>query len=324
MKVFELLKNKALENKKTIVFPEGTDSRILEAASKLNAGGFVEPILLGKPEQVTAAAQKEHIDLGSIEIIDMDNYEHFDKMLADLETLRNGKNTTDECRKMLTQPSYFGTMLVYEKIADGMVSGATHSTADTVRPALQIIKTKKNMKRVSGAMIMEKDNEKYIFADCAINIDPDSETLAEIAYQSAQTAKMLDIDPKVAMLSFSTKGSAQGPMVEKVVKATEIMHEKHPEIACDGELQFDAAFEPSVGQAKAPNSKVAGHANVFIFPELQSGNIAYKVAQRMGNYQAVGPVLQGLAAPINDLSRGASSEDVFLLGILTAAQANME
>ncbi|WP_297818289.1 phosphate acetyltransferase [uncultured Lactobacillus sp.] len=324
MKVFELLKNKALENKKTIVFPEGTDSRILNAAARLNEGGYLEPIVLGNPKAVTAAAQKANIDLGSIEIIDMANYNGFDKMLADLVDLRNGKNSEEQCRKMLEQPSYFGTMLVYEKKADGMVSGATHSTADTVRPALQIIKTKKNMSRVSGAMIMEKDDEKYIFADCAINIDPDSETLAEIAYQSAQTAKMLKMDPKVAMLSFSTKGSAQGPMVEKVVEATEIMHEKHPEIACDGELQFDAAFVPAVGESKAPGSSVAGHANVFIFPELQSGNIAYKVAQRMGNYQAVGPVLQGLAAPINDLSRGASSEDVFLLGILTAAQANME
>lgn len=324
MKVFELLKNKALENKKTIVFPEGTDSRVLKAASRLNADGYLQAIVLGNPDQVTKTAQKDGVDLGATEIIDMDNYEGFDKMLADLVELRNGKNTEDQCRQMLAKPSYFGTMLVYEKIVDGMVSGATHSTADTVRPALQIIKTKKDMNRVSGAMIMEKDDEKYIFADCAINIDPDAETLAEIAYQSAQTAKMLKMDPKVAMLSFSTKGSAQGPMVEKVIEATKIMNEKHPEIACDGELQFDAAFVPSVGTSKAPGSKVAGCANVFIFPELQSGNIAYKVAQRMGNYQAVGPILQGLAAPINDLSRGASSEDIYLLGILTAAQANME
>ena len=166
-------------------------------------------------------------------------------------------------------------MLVYEGKADGMVSGATHSTANTVRPALQIIKTKKGMSRVSGAMIMERGDEKYIFADCAINIDPDSETLAEIAYQSSKTAEMIGLEPKIAMLSFSTKGSAKGPMVTKVQEATELVHQKYSDLICDGELQFDAAFVPRVGEAKAPGSAVAGHANVFIFPELQSGNISY-------------------------------------------------
>jgi phosphate acetyltransferase len=215
-------------------------------------------------------------------------------------------------------------MLVYEGKADGMVSGATHSTANTVRPALQIIKTKKGMSRVSGAMIMERKDEKYIFADCAINIDPDSETLAEIAYQSSKTAEMVGLDPKIAMLSFSTKGSAKGPMVTKVQDATDLVHQKYPDLVCDGELQFDAAVVPRVGEAKAPGSAVAGHANVFIFPELQSGNISYKVAERLGGFSAIGPVLQGLAAPINDLSRGCKTEDVYLLAILTAAQANME
>lgn len=324
MSVFEILKEKALENKKTIVFPEGTDSRILTAAHKLDAEGYVRPILLGNVDEVTQAAQKINLDLGDIEIIDVENYPELDKMVADLVKIRNGKNTEEECREMLKQGSYFGTMLVYEKKADGMVSGATHSTADTVRPALQIVKTKPGMKRVSGAMIMEKGEEKYIFADCAINIDPDSQTLAEIAYQSAQTAKMVNLDPKVAFLSFSTKGSAKGPMIDKVVEAAKIMAKDHPEIESDGELQFDAAFVPSVGESKAPGSKVAGHANVFIFPELQSGNIGYKIAQRLGNYQAIGPVLQGLAAPINDLSRGCDSDDVFMLAILTAVQANME
>ena len=202
-----------------------------------------------------------------------------------------------------------------------MISGAAHSTADTVRPALQIVKTAPGMHRVSGVMIMERGDERYIFSDCAMNIDPDSDTLAEIGYQAAKIAKMAEIDPKIAFLSFSTKGSAKGPQVEKVVEAVNKFKKDHPDIPADGELQFDAAIVPEVGERKAPDSKVAGHANVFIFPELQSGNIGYKIAQRLGNFSAVGPVLEGLAAPINDLSRGASSEDVYLMGILTAAQS---
>lgn len=324
MKVFEKLKEVALQNKKTIIFPEGKDERIMRAAVRLQADGYANVLIAGNIKEILQSAQEHNIDLGAVNIVDMETYPQLEKMAKDLVKLRHGKATLDQAYEMLKTPSYFGTMMVYEGNADGMVSGATHSTADTVRPALQIIKTKPGMSRVSGAMIMERDDEKYIFADCAINIDPDSETLAEIAYQSAQTAKMVDIDPKIAMLSFSTKGSAQGPMVEKVQRAVKIINEKHPEILCDGELQFDAAFVPKVGEAKAPNSKVAGHANVFIFPELQSGNIGYKIAERLGGFQAIGPVLQGLAAPINDLSRGCNSEDVYLLGILTAAQANME
>ncbi len=307
MKVFDSLKKKAEESKKVIVFPEGNDDRIIKAAVRLEKEGIVKPLLLGKPDEVIETAQSLNVDLGSIEIINPAVYPDFEKMCQDFIELRN-----------------FGTMLVYEGKADGMVSGATHSTANTVRPALQIIKTKKGMSRVSGAMIMERGDEKYIFADCAINIDPDSETLAEIAYQSSKTAEMIGLEPKIAMLSFSTKGSAKGPMVTKVQEATELVHQKYPDLICDGELQFDAAIVPRVGEAKAPGSAVAGHANVFIFPELQSGNISYKVAERLGGFSAIGPVLQGLAAPINDLSRGCKTEDVYLLAILTAAQANME
>ncbi|MBP2057698.1 phosphate acetyltransferase [Lactobacillus colini] len=324
MKVFDLLKNKALEEKKTIVLPEGNDDRILTAASKLLAQGIVNIILLGKPEQVNAKAKELDLDLTAAKVIDPDNYDGFEQMCNDFVSLRKGKNTIQEAQEMLKDVSYFGTMLVYEGQADGMVSGAVHSTADTVRPALQIIKTKPGMHRVSGSMIMERDNEKYIFADCAINIDPDSETLAEIAYQSAKTAQMVNIDPQVAMLSFSTKGSARGEMIDKVKQAVDLVNKNHPEIACDGELQFDAAFVPSVAASKAPDSKVAGHANVFIFPELQSGNISYKVAQRLGNFAVIGPVLQGLAAPINDLSRGCTIEDAYLTIVLTAAQANAD
>jgi phosphate acetyltransferase len=215
-------------------------------------------------------------------------------------------------------------MMVYEHLADGMVSGAAHSTANTVRPALQIIKTVPGQKRVSGAMLLERGDERYVFADCAMNIDPDSATLAEIAVQSADTAKLIGLDPVVAMLSFSTKGSAKGEMVSKVQDAVSLAHELAPTLKIDGELQFDAAFVPEVGERKAPGSQVAGHANVFVFPELQSANIGYKIAQRLGNFSATGPVLQGLAAPVNDLSRGASSDDVYRAGILTAAQANMK
>ena len=324
MKVFEKLKEVALEEKRTIILPEGKDKRVLQAAARLQADGYANVQIAGKTKEILTSAQENEIDLGRVTIIDMETFPQLDQMANDLVKLRHGKVSIEEAYELLKTPPYFGTMMVYEGWSDGMVSGATHSTADTVRPALQIIKTKPGMTRVSGAMIMERDEEKYIFADCAINIDPDSETLAEIAFQSAQTAKMVNIDPKIAMLSFSTKGSAKGPMVEKVQKAVKIMHAEHPEIMCDGELQFDAAFVPKIGKAKAPDSKVAGQANVFIFPELQSGNIGYKIAERLGNFQAIGPVLQGLAAPINDLSRGCSTEDIYLLSILTAAQANME
>ncbi len=201
-----------------------------------------------------------------------------------------------------------------------MVSGAVHATGDTVRPALQIIKTKPGMRRISGAFIMQRENERYVFGDAAINIDPDAETLAEIAIQSAETARLFDIDPKVAMLSFSTKGSAAGPMVDKVREATKVAQERDPKTPYDGELQFDAAFVPAVGASKAPDSEIAGHANVFIFPELQSGNIGYKIAQRLGGFEAIGPILQGLNAPVSDLSRGASEEDVYKVAIITAAQ----
>lgn len=324
MKVFEKLKEVALEKKRTIILPEGKDKRVLQAAARLQADGYANVQIAGKTKEILTSAQENEIDLGKVTVIDMETFPQLDQMANDLVKLRHGKVSIEEAYELLKTPPYFGTMMVYEGWSDGMVSGATHSTADTVRPALQIIKTKPGMTRVSGAMIMEWDEEKYIFADCAINIDPDSETLAEIAFQSAQTAKMVNLDPKIAMLSFSTKGSAKGPMVEKVQKAVKIMHAEHPEIMCDGELQFDAAFVPKIGKAKAPDSKVAGQANVFIFPELQSGNIGYKIAERLGNFQAIGPVLQGLAAPINDLSRGCSTEDIYLLSILTAAQANME
>lgn len=326
MSVFELFKNQVqnAEVKPRIVFPEGEDVRILDAATRLEAEGLVKVILLGNENQIRGIAADNNFNLTNIRIIDPDNYPEFDQMCEKFVEIRHGKDTLETAQQMLKTTTYFGTMLVKMGEADGMVSGAAHSTADTVRPALQIVKTAEGMHRVSGVMIMERGDERYIFSDCAMNIDPDSDTLAEIGYQAVKVAKMIEIEPRVAFLSFSTKGSAQGDMVTKVVDAVNKFKQDHPEIPADGELQFDAAFVPGVGERKAPESKVAGHANVFIFPELQSGNIGYKIAQRLGNFSAVGPVLEGLAAPINDLSRGASSEDVYRMGILTAAQVIAE
>ncbi len=216
---------------------------------------------------------------------------------------------------MAENPNYFGTTLVYMNKINGMVSGANHPTGDTVRPALQIIKTKPGVKLISGAFIMQKGDERYLFADCAINLDPDASALAEIAVESGKVAKTFDIDPKVALLSFSTKGSAKGDMVTKVQEATKLAQEQAPDMAIDGEMQFDAAFVPSVGERKAPGSKVAGHATVFVFPELQSGNIGYKIAQRFGGFEAIGPILQGLNKPVSDLSRGSNEEDVYKVSL---------
>ncbi|GBG97150.1 phosphate acetyltransferase [Lactococcus termiticola] len=324
MELFESLKTKISGKGLKIVFPEGTDARILGAANRLNADHLITPVFIGNVQEVTDTLKARGINPEGFEIYDPNNCGRFDNMIELFVQQRKGKATAEQAKEILKDPNYFGTMLVYMGIADGMVSGAIHSTADTVRPALQIIKTKPGVKSVSGAFIMTKgrdDNEKYIFGDCAINIEPDAETLADIAYASAQTAEVFDIDPKVAMLSFSTLGSGKSDDVTKVVEATKLLKEAHPEIQADGELQFDAAFEPSVARQKAPNSPVAGKANVFIFPDIQAGNIGYKIAQRLGNFEAIGPILQGLNKPVSDLSRGCNEEDVYKLAIITAAQA---
>ncbi|MCG0673017.1 phosphate acetyltransferase [Lactiplantibacillus plantarum] len=322
MDLFESLAQKITGKDQTIVFPEGTEPRIVGAAARLAADGLVKPIVLGATDKVQAVANDLNADLTGVQVLDPATYPAEDKqaILDALVERRKGKNTPEQAAKMLEDENYFGTMLVYMGKADGMVSGAIHPTGDTVRPALQIIKTKPGSHRISGAFIMQKGEERYVFADCAINIDPDADTLAEIATQSAATAKVFDIDPKVAMLSFSTKGSAKGEMVTKVQEATAKAQAAEPELAIDGELQFDSAFVEKVGLQKAPGSKVAGHANVFVFPELQSGNIGYKIAQRFGHFEAVGPVLQGLNKPVSDLSRGCSEEDVYKVAIITAAQ----
>lgn len=323
MDLFDGLKEKIKGQNKTVVFPEGEDLRILTAAVRLAKDGLVKPILLGSESAIKDAAVKEDLNLDAVTIIDPSSYDEakHQEMVQALVERRAGKNTEEQVIEMLKDVNYFGTMLVYMKQADAMVSGAVHATGDTVRPALQIIKTKPGMSRISGAFIMQRNNERYVFGDAAINIDPDAKTLAEIAVQSAETARLFDIDPKVAMLSFSTKGSAAGDMVTKVQEATKLAQERDPKTPIDGELQFDAAFVPDVGASKAPDSEVAGKATVFIFPELQSGNIGYKIAQRLGHFEAIGPILQGLNAPVSDLSRGASEEDVYKVAIITAAQS---
>lgn len=323
MELFESLKQKISGQNKTIAFPEGEDVRIIGAASRLAADGLVKPILLGDQDKIKQVAAEHQIDISTLSISNplTAPEDEKQKLLDALVARRKGKNTPEQAAEMLKDPNYWGTMLVFLDEADGMVSGAIHPTGDTVRPALQIIKTKPGVKRISGAFIMQKGDQRYVFADCAINIELDAEGMAEVAVESAHTAKVFDIDPKVALLSFSTKGSAKGEMVTKVADATKLAQEAAPDLPIDGELQFDAAFVSKVGELKAPGSKVAGHANVFVFPELQSGNIGYKIAQRFGGFEAIGPILQGLNKPVSDLSRGANEEDVYKVAIITAAQA---
>lgn len=325
MDLFDNLKQKVAGANKTIVFPEGQEPRIFRAAIRLKNDDLVVPILLGKVDEIKQNAENEGVDLGDIELIDPNTYpeDKFAEMVEAFVERRKGKNTKEQAETMLRDVNYFGTMLVYMDKADGLVSGAIHSTGDTVRPALQIIKTKPGVSRTSGAFVMVKGDERYLFADCAININPGAQELAEIAVESANTAKIFDIDPQVAMLSFSTMGSAKSDEVTKVQEAVKLAKELAPNEKIDGELQFDAAFVPVVAKQKAPESEVAGHANVFVFPELQSGNIGYKIAQRLGGFEAIGPVLQGLNKPVSDLSRGSVEEDVYKVAIITAAQALM-
>ena len=327
-KLIEILK----ANPRKIVFTEGPDARILEAAARLKKDGFLTPVLIGNVDEVKAAAAKGGFDIEGLEIIDPATYPDMDKFVDDFVALRKGKATAEEARAMLLKSNYFGTMLVKEGLADSLLGGATYSTADTVRPALQLIKTKKGSNLVSSCFILARADEMIAMGDCAINISYEdrkdkegnvvltaAQQVAEVAVETARTAKVFGIDPKIAMLSFSTKGSGKGPGPELMRNATAVVKETHPELACDGEMQFDAAVSPTVGQLKFPGSAVAGYANTFIFPEIQSGNIGYKIAQRLGGYEAYGPILQGLNAPINDLSRGCNAEEVYKMSLITAA-----
>lgn len=319
--MFEALNKKIVNQNIRLVFPEPTDSRVLGAAVRLKRENLVEPVLIGNKEEVRNFANDSGFSIQGMDIFDPVNYEKYDEMVANFVKRRKGKTTEEQAKEILQDENYFGTMLVYMGIADGLVSGAIHSTSDTVRPALQIIKTRPGVQLTSGAFIMLRNTERLLFSDCAINIDPTAEQLAEIAVESARTAEIFGIDPKIALLSFSTMGSGAGPMVDKVREAKEIANEMAPEYLIEGELQFDAAIDNVVAQQKAPDSKVAGEASVFVFPELQSGNIGYKIAQRLGGFEAIGPILQGLNKPIADLSRGCIEEDVYKLSIVTANQA---
>lgn len=326
MSIFTLLEDKLKKTgvKYRLVFPEGNEQKVLEAASKLAAGSIVEPILLGNPQKIMTTIRSSKLTYPQPKIIDYQHDSAISELVPAFIAARGKEVAKADVLRALNDANYYATMLVKIGKADGMVSGVAHSTADTVRPALQLIHTAAGMKRVSGSFIMERGAERYIFADCAINPEPDSKTLAEIAYQSVATARMIDLEPRVAFLSFSTKGSAKGIMVDRVAEAYQIFAHNHPNILADGELQFDAAFVPEVARKKAPTSSLKGRANIFIFPELQSGNIAYKMTQRLGNFTAIGPILQGIAQPINDLSRGASRQDIYNMAILTAAQVSAE
>ncbi|EOT29960.1 phosphate acetyltransferase [Enterococcus saccharolyticus] len=325
MELFDSLKFKIVRRGIRIAFPEASDTRILGAVARLKGEELIEPVLIGKQHEIEKAAATRGINITNMTIYDPDNCGRWDQIVDAFVERRNGKVTREQAEELLKDENYFGTMLTYMGITDGLVSGAIHSTGDTVRPALQIIKTKPGISRTSGAFLMMRGNEqeKYIFSDCAINVAPSPQELAEIAIASAHTAEMFDIQPRVAMLSFSTKGSAKAPQADATIEATKIAKELAPELAIDGELQFDAAYIQSVAQLKAPESDVAGKASVFVFPDLQSGNIGYKIAQRFGNFEAIGPILQGLNKPVSDLSRGCNEEDVYKLSIITAAQSLM-
>ena len=322
--MFNKLIQKLKQNPRTIVFTEGSDPRILEASSRLLSSNFLKPILVGNPDEIQAAAEKEGFNIHGAEIVDPENYPEMDAMVAQMVELRKGKMTEEQCREALSHGNYFGTMLVKMGKADCLLGGATYSTADTVRPALQLIKTKPGNKIVSSCFILVRpaatgDNEVLAMGDCAINIKPSEDELVEIALETAECAKIFGIDPKIAFLSYSTLGSGKGEDVDKMRNACEKAKAAAPDLPIDGELQFDAAVSPRVAETKCPDSKVAGHANTFIFPDINAGNIGYNIAQRLGGFDAYGPILLGLNAPINDLSRGCNALEVYSMAIITAA-----
>ncbi len=319
-KLIDILK----ENPRKIVFTEGSDPRILEASARLKAGGFLTPVLVGNVEEVKAAAAAGGFDIDGLEILDPATYPEMDAMVEKMVELRRGKMTEEQCRDALKHGNYFGTMLVKMGVADSLLGGATYSTADTVRPALQLIKTKPGSKIVSSCFILTREvngeNEMLAMGDCAINLDPNEDELVDIAIDTANCAKLFGMDPKVAFLSYSTKGSGKGDSVEKMRNACEKAKAVAPDLPIDGELQFDAAVSPTVAKTKCKDSPVAGYANTFIFPDIDAGNIGYKIAQRLGGFEAYGPILLGLNAPINDLSRGCNAEEVYKMALITAAQ----
>lgn len=332
MAFIDLMKEKARQDKQTIVLPESEDKRTLTAAAQILKEGTADLILIGKEEKIMDGAKWLEVDLTGVTVVDPETDPKFDHYAETLYELRKNKGMTPEKAQETLKNDYitYGVMMVKEKDADGLVAGACHATADTLRPALQILKTAPGTELVSGFFIMDVPNCEYgsngtfLFADCGLNQDPTSEELAAIADSSAKSFRaLLGEKPVIAMLSHSTKGSAKHALVDKVTKAVEIAHEKYPQLELDGELQLDAAIVPEVAASKAKGSEVAGHANVLIFPNLDCGNIGYKLVQRLAKAEAYGPMLQGIARPVNDLSRGCSAEDIVGVVALTAVQAQM-
>lgn len=329
MSFIEDIKKKAKEQIKTIVLPEGEDIRTIQAAEMVLKEQYANLIILGNEEQILVIANKEKIDISKATIIEPEKSEKYNEYVQKFYELRKEKGMTiEKATELMKDETHFGMMMVKQGDADGLVSGACHSTADTLRPALQILKTKPGTKLVSAFFVMVVpeceygENGTFVFGDSGLVENPDSEALSEIAISSAKSFKQLvGKEPKVAMLSYSTYGSAHSELTEKVVNATKLVKEKEPDLLCDGEMQLDAAIIPEIGSKKAPGSNVAGQANTLIFPDLNAGNIGYKLVQRLAKAEAYGPLCQGIAKPVNDLSRGCSASDIAGVIAITAVQA---
>ncbi|MDA1060692.1 MAG: phosphate acetyltransferase [bacterium] len=317
------VRNYARKNPRSIVFPEGTEARILKATEEILKEGIAIPILLGNSQTIKSKAKGLNINWKKVKIIDPTKSKLTKEFAKSFYELRKHKGVTPaQARKIVQDLNYFGTMMVHHDYADGMVTGTTHPTDDSIRPALQIIKTHEKFHKVSGVFFIILEKRLLLFADAAITINPNSHDLTNTAIDTAETAKCFGIEPKIAMLSFSTKGSADHPYIDKVKEAVNMVKYKRPDLIIDGELQVDAALVPEIAKRKCPKSEIQGDANVLIFPDLESANIAYKLVERLAKAKAIGPLLQGLKKPVNDLSRGCSYKDIVNVTAFTAHECN--